>query len=206
MGPRGPQPGQAVSVPGDAVDHAPGGRIGGDLTEQLRLVPQHCQVAQAVATIGQHHRQIPKHGRVRMPPAACGPRQPSAPVSPTRSASSRSNAASACPTTPVPSIVTSKLPGELVACTRKVPSLSRDCDLQTAAFSLLERAPCVISRQPPPTPHEKPRLLGLCIDRSVEPQAARVAMLRRWPSFNSGHGSCMMLIADTGSGRLVLQP
>jgi hypothetical protein len=33
----------------------------------------------------------------------------------------------------------------LVACTRKVPSLSWDCDLQTAAFSLLERAPCVIS-------------------------------------------------------------
>jgi hypothetical protein len=39
-----------------------------------------------------------------------------------------------------------------------VPSLSRDCDLQTAAFSLLERAPCVLSSIPPPTPHEKPRL------------------------------------------------
>jgi hypothetical protein len=34
-------------------------------------------------------------------------------------------------------VVTSKLDGELVACTRKVPFLSRDCDLQTAAFSVL---------------------------------------------------------------------
>jgi hypothetical protein len=39
-----------------------------------------------------------------------------------------------------------------------VPSLSRDRDRQTAAFSLLGRAPCVTSGQPPPTPHEKPRL------------------------------------------------
>ena len=79
-------------------------------------------------------------------------RQPSALVSPSRSASSRSSAAPAWPTTPVPSVVTSNRDGELVACTRKVPSLSRDCDLQTAAFSLLERAPCVISsiRHPHP--------------------------------------------------------
>jgi hypothetical protein len=34
-------------------------------------------------------------------------------------------------------VVTSKLDAQLVACTRKVPSLSRDCDLQTAAFSCL---------------------------------------------------------------------
>jgi hypothetical protein len=57
---------------------------------------------------------------------AAAARQPSALVSPTRSASSRSNAAPACPTTPVPSVVTSKLDGELVACTPKVPSLTTD--------------------------------------------------------------------------------
>jgi hypothetical protein len=39
-----------------------------------------------------------------------------------------------------------------------VPSSSRDRDLQTAAFSLLERAPCVIGNIPNPRPHEKPRL------------------------------------------------
>ena len=53
---------------------------------------------------------------------------------------------------PVPSVVTTKAGRGLVACTRKVPSLSWDCDLQTAASSLLERAPCVISRQPSLTP------------------------------------------------------
>jgi hypothetical protein len=35
---------------------------------------------------------------------------------------------------PVPSVVTSKLNAELVACTRKVSSLSVRCDLHTAAF------------------------------------------------------------------------
>jgi hypothetical protein len=42
----------------------------------------------------------------------------------------------AWPTTPV---VTSKLDRQLVAGTRKAPSMTRDWDLQTAAFSLLER-------------------------------------------------------------------
>jgi hypothetical protein len=61
MGTRRPQPGQAKLVGGDLLHHPPGGRGRGDRTEQLRLVAQDCQVAQAVPTIGQHHRQVPQH-------------------------------------------------------------------------------------------------------------------------------------------------
>jgi hypothetical protein len=125
MGPGGAQPGQPVGIGGDPFQHPPGGRGRGHRSEQLRLVPQGSQVAQAVAAVGQHHRQVAQHGRIRM--AAGGGSPPAQPlVSPTRSASSRSNAAPACPTTPVPSVVTSKLDGELVACTPKVPSLATD--------------------------------------------------------------------------------
>jgi hypothetical protein len=90
-------------------------------------------VAQAVPAVGQHHCQVPQHLCVRVPPLpALGLPQSSALVSPA-------------------SVVTSKLDRQLVACTRKVPSMTRDCDLQIAAFSLLERAPCGISN----TPHQE---------------------------------------------------
>jgi hypothetical protein len=69
MRPGGPQPGQPVRVAGRAFDHPPGGRGRGHRAEQLRLITQHRQIAQAVATVGQHHRQVPEHGRVRMPAA-----------------------------------------------------------------------------------------------------------------------------------------
>jgi hypothetical protein len=36
----GPDAGQAELVTGDLIDHPPGGRGGGDLAEQLGLVPQ----------------------------------------------------------------------------------------------------------------------------------------------------------------------
>ena len=66
MGPGGPQPGQPVRVGGDSLDHPPGGRGRGHQAEQLRLITQDRQVGEAVAAIGQHHRQIPQHRRVRM--------------------------------------------------------------------------------------------------------------------------------------------
>jgi hypothetical protein len=66
MRPGGPQPGQPIGVVGDPLDDPPGGRGRGHRAEQLRLVAQHRQVAQAIATIGQHHRQIAQHGRVRV--------------------------------------------------------------------------------------------------------------------------------------------
>ena len=69
-GPGRPAAGPARRVAGRALDHPPGGRGRGHRAEQLRLVAQHRQVAQAVAAIGQHHRQIPQHRRVRMPAPA----------------------------------------------------------------------------------------------------------------------------------------
>jgi hypothetical protein len=42
----------------DRVDETPGGRVGGDRAEQSGLVAQRAQVAQRVAPVGEHHRQI----------------------------------------------------------------------------------------------------------------------------------------------------
>ena len=58
VSPGGAQPGQPVGVDGDPFEDPPGGRGRGHLAEQLGLVAQHRQVAQTIATIGQHHRQI----------------------------------------------------------------------------------------------------------------------------------------------------
>jgi hypothetical protein len=143
VGAGGADAGQAELVTSNLFDHSPGGRGGGDLAEQLRLVPQGRQVAEAVATVGQQHRKIPQHpaGLMAMPRVwDRSARQPSAAVSPSRSANSASSAAPAWLTTPVPSAVTSKPACVLVACTRKVPSSSGECDLQQAAFSQLRGA------------------------------------------------------------------
>ena len=59
--PGGTQPGQAPLVAGDPLEHPPGGRGGRHLAEQLRLVTQHRQVAQAVPAVSQHHHKIPQH-------------------------------------------------------------------------------------------------------------------------------------------------
>jgi hypothetical protein len=80
LGPCRPQPGQAKLVTCDLFDHPPGGRGGGDRAEQLRLVAQHRQVAQGIAAVGQHDRQVPQHrARVVAVPrrvaTACPPRQ-----------------------------------------------------------------------------------------------------------------------------------
>ena len=56
-----PQAGQAELVTGGALHHPPGGRGGGDRAEQLGLVAQHGQIAQAVPAVGQHHHQVAQH-------------------------------------------------------------------------------------------------------------------------------------------------
>jgi hypothetical protein len=61
MRPCGPQAGQPVRVVGDPLDDPPGGRGRGHRAEQLRLIPQHPKVTEAVATVGQHHRQVAQH-------------------------------------------------------------------------------------------------------------------------------------------------
>jgi hypothetical protein len=77
LGPGRPQPGQAELVTGDALNDPPGGGGRGDRAEQPTLVTQHRQVAQAVPTVGQDHRQVPQHptGVVAVPRrlAAAGP-------------------------------------------------------------------------------------------------------------------------------------
>jgi hypothetical protein len=144
MGPGDAQPGQPVRVPGDAVQHPPGGRGRGDLAEQLRLVAQHRQVAQAVATVGQDHRQVPQHGRVRMPPAAAlwaaPAKRPGQPDLVGQLPQQR-RAGMADHADPV---------GGDFEAGRRVGSLHPQGallepgrDPQTAAFSLLERAPCL---------------------------------------------------------------
>jgi hypothetical protein len=52
----GPQPGQGRLV--DAVQDPPRRGIGGHRPEQARLLPQHRQIRDRLATIGQQHRQI----------------------------------------------------------------------------------------------------------------------------------------------------
>ena len=64
MGPGGTEPGQPVGVLGNPLDHTPSSRGRGHRAEQLRLVTQHRQVAQAVATISQHDGQVWQHDRV----------------------------------------------------------------------------------------------------------------------------------------------
>ena len=54
-----PQPGKPVGVTGDLLDHPPSCWRGGDRAEQLGLVAQDGEIAEAVATVGQHHRQVP---------------------------------------------------------------------------------------------------------------------------------------------------
>jgi hypothetical protein len=54
----------ARRVLGNPLDHTPSSRGPGHRAEQLRLVTQHRQVAQAVATISQHDGQVSQHDRV----------------------------------------------------------------------------------------------------------------------------------------------
>jgi hypothetical protein len=69
VGAGGTDAGQAKLVTSDLFDHPPRGRGGGHAAEQLGLVTQGGQVAEAVAAVGQQHRKIPQHpaGLVAMP-------------------------------------------------------------------------------------------------------------------------------------------
>jgi len=125
---------------GEALDDAPGGRGRGHRAEQPGLVSERGQVAQAVPTIGQHDRQVGQHlaGPVPNPtwllathPAIQRCWQPET------IGQLNQQHTPACPTSPSPSAVTSNPASGLVACTRKVPSLTGDRDLQQAAFSQL---------------------------------------------------------------------
>jgi hypothetical protein len=55
------QAGKPVGVAGDLLNHPPCRGRGGDLTEQLGLVAQGGQVAEAVAAVGQQHRKVAQH-------------------------------------------------------------------------------------------------------------------------------------------------
>jgi hypothetical protein len=76
--PGGPQPGQAVFVAGDSLDHPPGGRGGRYLAEQRRLVAQHRKIRKAVPAVGQHHHKVAQHasGPMPMPPGLPATRPP----------------------------------------------------------------------------------------------------------------------------------
>jgi len=58
---RGTQPVEKAGRGGDSVDHAKRGRGRRDGPEQRRLVTDAAQVGQAVASVGEHHRQITGH-------------------------------------------------------------------------------------------------------------------------------------------------
>jgi hypothetical protein len=160
MGPGGAQPGQPVGIGGDPFQHPPGGRGRGHRSEQLRLVPQGSQVAQAVAAVGQHHRQVAQHGRIRM---AAGGGSPPA-----------QRLGQSDPVGQLPQQRRAGMPdhpgavgGDFEA-GRRVGSLhpqgallGHGYDLRTAVSSLVRRALSQSSPGPQP-PHEKPRLMGSC--------------------------------------------
>jgi hypothetical protein len=61
VGPGRMQPGEPVGITSDPLDDPPRRRCGRDWAKQLRLLAEDGQVAQAVATVGEHHRQVPQH-------------------------------------------------------------------------------------------------------------------------------------------------
>ena len=56
-----PQPLEAVGVTGDPVDHPKRRRARRDLPKQRLLIAERAQIGQAVAAVGEHHRQIADH-------------------------------------------------------------------------------------------------------------------------------------------------
>ena len=138
---------------GDPVDQPKRRRVRRDRPEQRLLIAHRAQVRQAVAAIGEHHRQIPDHPARVMPAApldAPPPARTTAPrVSPTRSATSASNAAPACDTKPSPSAVTSTVNRRPSRCTLKVNLPSSILQASKPAESLLRRT---VPRPRPPGP------------------------------------------------------
>jgi hypothetical protein len=175
VGAGGADAGQAELITSKLFDHSPGGRGRGDLAEQLRLVPQAArslrQSPPSASSTARSRSTRPAWWRCRRVLDRSA-RQPSAPVSPSRSASSASSAAPAWPTTPVPSVVTSNLAGDLVACTRKVPSSSGECDLEqphSASSGGHLRYHGTVTQDA----REKPRLTACCRNSRVPRCPAR---------------------------------
>jgi hypothetical protein len=71
VGAGGAQAGEPVGVTGDPLHHPPRRRGGGDRAEQLGLLTQDGKITQAVAAVGQQHRQVPQH-RARVVPVPRG--------------------------------------------------------------------------------------------------------------------------------------
>lgn len=103
-------------------------RRGGYRPEQLPLVAQHHDVADPLGAVGQQHRQVGQHPAPVMHRSEVLADQPddSAPVRPTRSATSRGSADPACDTTSVPAALTDKPLDHDIDCTRKVLQIGVD--------------------------------------------------------------------------------
>ena len=124
--------------------------------------------------------------RCRARPGCPRPAQrSSSPGNPSRSASSTSSAAPACPTNPSPSAVTSSRVRGLVACTRKVPSLTGDRDLQTATFSPLNEAPSHHHQIHPEQPRKPWASREFASSRAAWPVVGRAT---RVPDQTGNHG------------------
>jgi hypothetical protein len=86
-------------------------------------MPQHVDVADRLATVGDQHREVDQHPPsivYRPRPWRASPAD-KASVSPARSASIRNNAAPTCDTTPAPPAVTRRSFDQAVDCTSEVP-------------------------------------------------------------------------------------
>src|SRR5829696_6030514 len=127
--------------------------------------------------------------RCRARPGCPRPAQrSSSPGNPSRSANSTSSAAPACPTTPSPSAVTSTRARGLVACTRKVPSLTGIATFRQPHSPSSARAPSHTTQAARRT-HEKPRLGGWCFSRVCKVAGCSgigvnhmdVILQREWP-------------------------
>jgi hypothetical protein len=126
MCPGGTQPGQSVRILGRSLDDPPGGRGRGHRPEQLRLIRQGGQVGKAVATIGQHHRHVPQHVRVAMTTLPATRVTPAKrPGQPEPVGQFHQECRAGMPDHPDAVGGDFEPDSELVACTPKVPSLSR---------------------------------------------------------------------------------
>jgi hypothetical protein len=213
--PGGPQPGQPTSVSGDAVQHPPGGRGRGHRAEQLRLVAQDRQVGKAVTAVGQHHRQVPQHCRV-------GVATPSTRLLPAQRLG-QPNPVGQLPQQRCPGMAhhPGGISGDFEA-GRPVGSLHPQgallepgCDLQTAAFSLLERAPCVPGRAAAHTSRKaeasRPTSLAPPLARAVSRHATVSTVPQfqgqgRPPGQASGRGRTMTEAAVSFAGTLTDDP
>ncbi len=136
----------------DRRDHPKGGRVGSDRAEQRLLLAHGAQVGQAVAAVGQHHRQV-AHDAARIVPAAPLAHRRQTLRQRRRQAEPvgrlGQQPAPACDTSPSPSDATSTVKRRPSRCTLKVILPSRGFDLRHAEESLLSRT---VQRPRPPGP------------------------------------------------------